>query len=79
MLLERSILHDSGGDKYLIRDTNDYQTRFNISRSEVATLITKSQSMKKQFTNACLKRRPETYGDTAYVSLLQVKIVMCKL
>ena len=34
-----SIFHDSGGDTYLIQDINDYQTRFNISRSEVATLI----------------------------------------
>ena len=34
-----SIFHDSGGDSYHIPDANDYQTRFNISRSEVATLI----------------------------------------
>ena len=33
------IIHDSGGDNYVIRDVNDYQTRFNISRSEGATLI----------------------------------------
>ena len=34
-----SIFHDSSGNYYQIRDANDYQTRFNISRNEVATLI----------------------------------------
>ena len=34
-----SIFHDIGGDTYLIHNINDYQTRFNISRSEMATLI----------------------------------------
>ena len=34
-----SISHDSGGDNYVIRDAEDYQTRFNISISELATLM----------------------------------------
>ena len=34
-----SIFHDNAGDSYHIRDANDYQTRFNISRCEAATLI----------------------------------------
>ena len=34
-----AIFHDNGGDTYHVRGVNDYQTRFNISRSAVATLI----------------------------------------
>ena len=33
------IFHGIGGDIYAISDAEDYQTRFNISRSEVATLM----------------------------------------
>ena len=49
-----AILHDSGGDKYLIRDTNDYQTRFNISRSEVATLIINEVTEHEEAVYQCM-------------------------
>ena len=37
-------------------DRNDFRTRFNISRSEVATLIINRVREKKRFTNVTLKR-----------------------
>ena len=48
-----SISHDSGGDSYLIRDVNDYQTRFNISRSEVATLIINKVTEREEAVYQC--------------------------
>ena len=47
------IFHDSGGDTYLTRDINDYQTRFNISRSEVATLIINKVTEREEAVYQC--------------------------
>ena len=60
-------LHSSGVT--VVNDRNDYRTRFNISRSEVATLIIyiKSLKEKKQFTNASFKLY-QTHGVTKYGS-----------
>ena len=48
-----SISHDSGGDNYVIRDQNDHQTRFNISRSEVATLIINKVTEREEAVYQC--------------------------
>ena len=56
----------SGGNT-VVFNKSDYTTRFNISKSEVATLI-KSLKEKKRITNASLQRF-QTHGVTEYVSL----------
>ena len=48
-----SIFHDSTGDSYHISDGNDYQTRFNISRSEVATLIINKVTEREEAVYQC--------------------------
>ena len=48
-----SISHDSGGDIHVIRDVKDYQTRFNISRSEVATLIINKVTEREEAVYQC--------------------------
>ena len=48
-----SISHDSGGDNYVIREVNDYQTRFNISRSEMATLIINKVTEREEAVYQC--------------------------
>ena len=46
-----SIFHDT--DRYVIRDENDYRTRFNISRSEVATLIINKVTEREEAVYQC--------------------------
>ena len=46
-----SISHDTG--QYVIRDVKDYQTRFNISRSEVATLIINKVTEREEAVYQC--------------------------
>ena len=48
-----SIFHDLGGKSYTIRGVNDYQTRFNISRSEVATLIINKVTEEEEAVYQC--------------------------
>ena len=47
-----AILHDSSGNTYTIPDAN-FQTRFNISRSEMATLIIKKVSEREEAVYQC--------------------------
>jgi len=50
-----SIFHDSGGEpeRYQIRGVNDYQTRFNISRSAAATLIINKVTEREEAVYQC--------------------------
>jgi len=48
-----SIFHDSSGDTYHILDANNYQTRFNISRREVATLIINKVTEREEAVYQC--------------------------
>ena len=47
-----SILHNNGGGTYKIPDAN-FQTRFNISRSEMATLIIKKVTEREEAVYQC--------------------------
>ena len=48
-----SIFHDLGGERYQIRGVNDYQTRFNISESEVASLIINKVTKEEEAVYQC--------------------------